>query len=224
MQLSFECVPEGLWSYKRPALFVGHPGHELRILGWLAENRPRVYVLTDGSGLNGPSRLPATSRLLEGFRAKAGEVFGPFSDVEIYHAILDREVGVFQSMVDRLARSLAEHNIDFVVADAAEGFNPTHDICRQLANGAISKARMLTGSSIANYEFCLTEWDTGHPPLHDHQCWHLRLEDRLLRLKLDAARGYAGLQLEVEQAIALKGGGIFQDRVPQKSDPIISRA
>ena len=33
----------------RTALFVAHPGHELRIYGWLERARPQVHVLTDGS-------------------------------------------------------------------------------------------------------------------------------------------------------------------------------
>ena len=210
MQLWFESVPDDLWSYKRPALFVGHPGHELKILGWLAENKPWVHVLTDGSGTSGLSRLPATTRLLEKLGAKPGEVFGPFSDAEIYRAILYKDLGVFCSIVDRLAHSLAEHGIDFLVADAAEGFNPTHDICRQLACAAVAKARTLTGRRIASYEFSLTEWETDGVVVHNRQCWHLRLGDRLLRLKVDAARDYAELRSVVDQAIALKGEEYFR--------------
>ena len=210
MQIWFEKVPEGLSSYRRPALLLGHPGHELKVLGWLAENRPRVYVLTDGSGLDGPSRLPASSRLLDRLDARRGRVFGLFSDAEIYRAILGQQIAIFQAIVDELAHSLVEHGIDFVAADAAEGFNPTHDICRQLANAAVAKARILTGRSIANYEFCLTEWDLKGTEKHDERCWHLRLEDRLLRLKLDSAREYAELKDEVEQALALKGEEYFR--------------
>jgi hypothetical protein len=210
MQLWFEKVPEGLCSYRNPALLLGHPGHELKVLGWLAENRPRVYVLTDGSGLDGASRLPATAQLLERLGARRGRVFGLFRDAEIYSAILRQEIGIFQAIVDELAQSLVEHHIDFVAADAAEGFNPTHDICRQLANAAVGKARMLTGRSIANYEFCLTEWERQGSQQHDDRCWHLRLEDRLLRLKLNAAREYTELRDEVEQAIALKGEEYFR--------------
>ena len=42
------------------------------------------------------------------------------------------------------------------------------------------------------------------------RCWRLRLEDRLLGLKLNAAREYAELKDEVEQAIALKGEEYFR--------------
>src|ERR1700733_13075391 len=69
-----ENVVERIWPFKRPAVFVGHPGHELRVLGWLAETRPRVHVLTDGSGASGCSRLPSTSRLLDRIEACRGEV------------------------------------------------------------------------------------------------------------------------------------------------------
>jgi hypothetical protein len=210
MQLSFDSVPDGLRSYKRPALFVGHPGHELRVLGWLAENRPRVHVLTDGSGLNGASRLHATSGLLDRLGARCGEVFGLFSDGEMYRAILDRKIGVFRSIVDRLARSWVEHGIDFVASDAAEGFNPTHDICRQLANAAVAKARLLTGRPIAHYEFCLTEWEQCGAAIHDRRCSHLRLSDKLLALKLDAAREYVELRDLVEQALGEKGEEYFR--------------
>jgi hypothetical protein len=215
MQLSPENVVERFWPYKRPAVFVGHPGHELKVLGWLAEKRPRLHILTDGSGAKGHSRLPSTSQLLDRLGAQRGEVFGLLSDGDIYHAILERKIALFSSIVDRLAQSLAEHGTDFVAADAAEGFNPTHDICRQIANAAIYRAQILTGRSIDNYEFLLMEWDLNrlihHQPVkHDRQCWHLRLRDGLLRRKLDAARGYSELRGEVEQAIALKGEEYFR--------------
>jgi hypothetical protein len=217
MQLSPESAAERFWPYERPALFVGHPGHELKVLGWLAEQRPRLHVLTDGSGAKGHSRLPSTSQLLDRLGAHRGEVFGLLSDADIYQAILGRKIALFSSIVDRLADSLAEHGTDFVAADAAEGFNPTHDICRQIANAAIYRAQILTGRSIANYEFLLMEWDLNrlinHELIkikHDRRCWHLRLGDQLLRLKLDAARSYSELRGEVEQAIALKGEEYFR--------------
>jgi hypothetical protein len=213
------------WPYKRPAVFVGHPGHELRVLGWLAKTKPRVHVLTDGSGPSGRSRLPSTFRLLDRMGTCRGEIFGLLSDADIYQAILGRNVPLFCSIVNQLANSLAEQGTDVVAADAAEGFNPTHDICRQIANAAIYRAQMLTGRSIANCEFLLTEWDLAglvdhelvnhdlvHHDLihHEDRRWHLRLGDELLQLKLDTARNYAELREEVEQAIAVKGEEYFR--------------
>ena len=99
MQLWFERVPEGLSCY--PGRVVSwSPGTRTAGSGWLAENRPRVYVLTDGSGLEGSSRLPATSRLIQRLGSSRGRVFGLFSDARIYRAILDREITDLPSIVD----------------------------------------------------------------------------------------------------------------------------
>lgn len=208
--MSVESVAGRPWTCERPTVFVGHPGHELKILGWLADKRPQVHVLTDGSGATGCSRLPASSALLNRMGARVGEVFGLLADADIYQAILEQKTTLFCSIVDQLATSLADHGTDFVAADAAEGFNPTHDICRQIANAAIYRAETMTGRTIANYEFLLTEWDLTGPVTHDARCWHLRLGDGTLRLKLDAAKDYAELREEVEQAIAMKGEEYFR--------------
>ena len=39
------------------ALILGHPGHELRVYGWTRSIRPLTFVITDGSGASGISRL-----------------------------------------------------------------------------------------------------------------------------------------------------------------------
>ncbi len=139
-----------------------------------------------------------------------GEVFGLLSDAEIYEAILEQNTTLFCSIVDQLATSLAEDETDFVAADAAEGFSPTHDLCRQIANAAIYQAETLSGRAIASYEFLLTDWDLNGPAIHDQRCWHMQLGDGLLRLKLDAAKEYSELREEVERAIGLRGEEYFR--------------
>jgi hypothetical protein len=61
---------------------------------------------------------------------------------------------------------------------------------------------------------------TNGVAIHDSACWHLRLGDRLLRLKLDAAREYAELRSEVEQAVALKGKEYFRIECLRKAASI----
>ena len=122
-----------------PALVVAHPGHELKVFGWLHATAPRVYVLTDGSG-GGTPRLSSTAKLLNQAGAVPDEFFGPISDGEIYRAILEKRIPVFLGIVDELAASFAANAIDFVAGDATEGFNPSHDICRALVNAAVAIA------------------------------------------------------------------------------------
>jgi hypothetical protein len=59
-------------------------------------------------------------------------------------------------------------------------------------------------------EFCLTEWERHRRETHDDRCWHLCLDDSLLREKLNAAAGYVELKAEIQQAIAAKGQEYFR--------------
>lgn len=219
MQISFLCGPEPISQYRNPALVVAHPGHELKVFGWLHASAPRVYVLTDGSG-GGTPRLSSTTRLLNQAGAVPDEFFGPISDAEVYRAILEKRIPIFLGIVDELAASFARNGIDFVAGDATEGFNPTHDICRALVNAAVAIAERVNRRIIANYEFCLTEWEQHCREIHDQRCLHLRLEDRLLDSKLASAAEYTELKKEIEQAIALRGEEYFRVECLRKvTDP-----
>src|SRR5258708_2726174 len=210
MTLSCLSTPESFRPFRRPALVVGHPGHELKVFGWMSEHRPLVHVLTDGSGRHGISRLPSTARLIGKAGAKSGEVFGPVSDAAMYRALLGKNTPFFLDILNAIAASLIQHDIDFVAGDASEGFNPPHDICRVLVNGAVALAERASDRAILNYEFCLTEWQQHCQERHDSQCMHQRLQDGLLRQKLDAAEGYVEMRDEVRQAIAQRGEEYFR--------------
>src|SRR5579884_2765375 len=104
-----DCVP-----VRRSALVIGHPGHELKVFGWMVAQKPLVSVLTDGSGRSGVSRLPSSQRLLRSVGATEGLILGFFSDAEFYTAVLERRIGCFTEIADLLARSFMEHEIGLV--------------------------------------------------------------------------------------------------------------
>lgn len=219
MPVHHECSPEPLERFHSPALFLGHPGHELKVFGWVAENRPIVYVLTDGSGCSGVSRLPSSAKLLTRLGARLSPVFGPFSDSEIYEAILQHNTSLFLGLVDRVAESLVTNRVDFVAGDATEWFNPSHDLARALLNAAVALAERTTGKAIANYEFCLTGWEQDRQERHGSQCYHLRLDDQLLQEKLAAATQYVEIKGEVQRALALRGEEYFRVECMKKVSP-----
>ena len=207
--LSCLFAPEPLDSYRRAAVVMGHPGHELKVFGWITEHHPRVYVLTDGSGQNGVSRLSATENLLAQLGSERVEIFGAASDVEIYEAILEQRVSFFLNILDALSESFVSHSIDFVAGDLSEGFNPTHDLCRELIDAAVALAQRSGKISIPNYGFSLTEGESSYAPSHDRDCMHLRLDRDLLHRKLQAAMSYAELSGEVQSAIQHYGEEYF---------------
>ena len=191
--------------YLRAALIVAHPGHELRVHGWLEAALPRVCVLTDGSGRTRRSRLDSTTRLLAAAGAAAGPVFGAMSDGELYEAVLDSRHSAFTRILDELASMLLREEIDCVAGDAEEGYNPAHDICRLLINAAVRLVGRTNGWRIANYDFTLVG-----PPGHCPEALRpgsirLELDEAAYARKLSAARNYPELQAEVEAALSGAG-------------------
>jgi len=185
-----------------PVLIVCHPGHELRVHGWLCEARPVVCVLTDGSGGGRPPRTESSRRVVTAARASVGPVFGEVPDAELYQKVIDRDWPFFLNLADRLAGVIAAVGPDVVVADAAEGYNPGHDVCRLLTDTAV----LLSGQSGLNLAFPVADLTLTGEPVR-----HLRLSPAALAAKHAAARGYAEMGDEVTAAVGRFGEGAFAD-------------
>ncbi|MCU1246578.1 MAG: uncharacterized protein JWN02_2488 [Acidobacteria bacterium] len=178
------------------ALFVAHPGHELRLHGWLELVSPVTFVLTDGSGHTSTSRLPSTTRLLKACGARPGSIYGRFSDRDVYRAILDRQVETFAATVSELAAELETEGVTHVVADSWELYNPSHDLCRVMADLAVEVIHERSGAVIGTFDF-----DTVHPRKPGVGAVTIVLDDAALERKLAAARGYVELRNEYEAAL-----------------------
>lgn len=176
------------------ALVIAHPGHELRVHGWVARNRPVVHVLTDGSGSRGRSRIESTRRLLEAAGARPGLLFGRFTDRDLYRAILANEWTLFADLSEELAEALARDRIAVVAGDAAEGFNPGHDVARLLVNAAVMR-RESEGARVVNLEF----------PLHGRAPGGIRLTAPEIERKLRAARDYPEMAEEIQATLDREG-------------------
>jgi hypothetical protein len=87
------------------------------ILGWVAETRPRIFVLTDGSGRHGAPRIESTAKVARAAGAEEGTIWGAFTDRAFYEAILSANVDVF---VDVAARAYPE-----LAAEAEAAFRGT---------------------------------------------------------------------------------------------------
>jgi hypothetical protein len=188
-----------------PVLIVAHPGHELRIFGWLERARPVVCVLTDGSGSGGEGRLDSTTRTLRSTCATPGAVYGPLSDRAIYAAMLGGDVDLFRRLADELAEVLAAQDTDCVVGDAVEGYNPSHDVCRLVIDTAVRMVGRTRGGMIPNYDFPLVGPPGQCPEPLRASAYFLHLDDAALGRKLDAADAYPELAGEVRAALGRFG-------------------
>ena len=99
-----ECPSPALRSRRS---VVAHPSHELRLHGWLEQTRPCVCVLTDGAGRSGEPRLTRTTEVLARAGATQGAIYGRFTDLEVYSAILNGD-GELSRVVEELAEMFVE--------------------------------------------------------------------------------------------------------------------
>jgi hypothetical protein len=197
------------------ALLIAHPGHELRLHGWLERERPLVLVLTDGSGRTGVSRLPSTLRVLERAGARPGPVLGRFRDRDLYGMLLAGANGPLAGLVEEIAAALADAGIQMMAGDAAEGINPSHDLCRLIGDAAALRAERQTGRAIALYDFLLD----GRPDRRAAGTLCLELDAAALERKMAAAHAYPEMAGEVAHALDRYGVEPFRIECLRPVDP-----
>ena len=141
-------------------LIFAHPGHELRAHYLMERTRPTVAILTDGSGSTGVSRAHHTTELLAETGARPAEVFCALSDRDAYAALMARDAEPFVTIRDRLIEMSLSAGHTAVVVDAAEGYNPVHDLCHWIGRAAAARASRL-GTQIEVFELDLVSHPDG---------------------------------------------------------------
>lgn len=185
-------------------LVFAHPGHELRAHHLMERVQPAVMVLTDGSGSTMVSRLEDSRALVDRAGGRAYATFGPLTDRAAYAALMDGDAGPFTAQVDVVARTLLTQDVQAVVVDAAEGFNPVHDVCHWIGVAATIRAR-LAGRRITLFELDLI----AHPdPPGDGL--RLQLDPPAFARKLEAISRYPALKAEAQTAFDRYGQDAFR--------------
>jgi hypothetical protein len=187
------------------ALVIAHPGHELRVYQWLCLTRPLCFVFTDGSGKSGKARLDSTTRLLEQNGARKGCIYGRLTDREIYSAIINGNLDLFIQLCEELVRELVHKEIDCVVGDAIEGYNPAHDVCRFMINAAVEIASRKRNQPLMNFEVSLTGETANWAEARVGEAIRIHLDEEGLSRKLEAAHGYHELAGDVDRILKREG-------------------
>lgn len=177
---------------------IGHPGHELRVWGWLTAVRPLVCILTDGSGSTGHPRLALSRAALERAGALPTSPFGELTDEGVYAALTSGDYGALLTVAHRLSMVILTRKVTQVACDAIEGYNPTHDVCGLLARAAVDVASV-QDPAVTVLEFAVADV----PPVVAGRSGTIRheLSASTLAEKVALARSYArtaGPMLEEE--------------------------
>jgi hypothetical protein len=96
-----------------------------------------------------------------------------------------------------------------VVADAAEGYNPGHDLCRYIVDAAIACARPGLPDTFRSFEIDLAAAPAAAGGGTDRGVC-LELDEAALERKLTAARAYLEMAEEVDAALARWGASAFR--------------
>lgn len=165
---------------------------------------PVVAILTDGSGSTGQPRLEETRQLLATLGARPGAVFGAMADGDVYRALMQSDSQPFLEIVDRLAAEIAASHADAVVLDAAEGYNPVHDLCHWIGRAALARV-CRPGHRIQAFELDLV----GHP---DQNGPGLRvvLGPAAFARKIGAAKRYRAVAADTAAAFDAFGMAAFR--------------
>jgi hypothetical protein len=203
-------------SFGAKALLVlGHPGHELRVLGFLARQRAEVCILTDGGGRAANSRLESSRRTIEEAGGGVGPVFGEWSDRETYRMLLEGDCRPLLAVAGRLASWFESREVSVVASDAWEGFNPTHDLCRTIVDAALRRASRQWRS----WAFPLDGPPNAAPPGVSGEPLEVDLAGAELELKMRLALDYQELRSEVSSAFERYGKAAFAREYLWRVDP-----
>jgi hypothetical protein len=185
-------------------LVLAHPGHELRAYHFLERVGPLVAVMTDGSGSIGTPRLDESRAVIARAGGRATPVFGMMSDREAYAALMAADARPFLPLLTTIAGSLTRARVQAVVIDAAEGYNPVHDVCHWIGRSAVAIARRL-GAAIELFELDLVSRPDG-----TGDGIRLVLDDEAFRRKLETVASCDALKSEVEAAFERYGRDAFR--------------
>jgi hypothetical protein len=207
-------------SPTRWLLIFAHPGHELRVHHVLERTRPAVVILTDGSGSTGASRASSTLELLARAGAVPAPVFCALRDQDAYGALMTRDAELFVNLCDRITELLLRTGTQAMVIDAAEGYNPVHDLCHWLGRAAAANARKV-GNPVDVFELDLVSHPNG-----PGTGLRVPLDESAFARKLAAIDRYPALASEAAAAFAQFGRDAFRveflRRVNEETMPLPS--
>jgi hypothetical protein len=187
-------------------LIIAHPGHELRLFDWMERERPLVFILSDGSGGAQSSRLDYSVAAIRGAGATLIEGSGQRSDRDWYAAILAGDISAFAQAAHAITAAALPMHVTLVVSDAADGYNPLHDLCQAIAGAVVARiARQSKGPKF------LVSPATADAMGTRSIAW--QLEDEAARRKRRAILANAPLAEEIARLLAEAPDALYTEQL-----------
>jgi hypothetical protein len=180
------------------ALFVAHPGHELRLHGWMSREKPICMILTTGSRSGSDTtRLQASAEVIEAAGGRSSELFGAVLDRDLYNFILAGDAAPFRRWKATLADILVSGRVTRLVIDGWQLYSVSHDLAHVMGRLAASEASRRLGHEIELLQYDVVPALLGGPIDVSSPACCVTLSDRELTAKLAAVDSYPGIELEL---------------------------
>ena len=192
------------------ALSIAHPGHELRLHGFIEQAKPFTFLLADGSGKDIPSLFTNAqdciyNAMMNDLNLSPKELASEkwmrilylsqkvedspnqyIKEEEIINEILEQRTGFFIFYINFLATNFIKWNIDYIVSDPREGYNVLHDICSIVTNLAVKLVKKVKDKKIIQYQYAL---NNKYENIGD-DCIHIVLDDLAIERKIKSIVNY----------------------------------
>jgi LmbE family N-acetylglucosaminyl deacetylase len=116
-----------------------HPGHELRCLASLQHLKAKIAYLTDASASTGHSRLQQSQKGLAAVGLSVKLVSFTQPDARLYQGLLAQDRHWLYRLFAETCEFLQEQAPELIITDAAEGYNPAHELGHFLTLAAAKK-------------------------------------------------------------------------------------
>lgn len=184
--------------HRRSAAFVAHPGHELRLHGWMSRANPVCTILTTGSRSGTDrDRLQASARIVESTGGQCSALFGVVLDRDLYRMILAGDAAPFQQWTETLAGMLVTNRIERLVVDGWQLYSVSHDLTHIIGRLAAERASRTLGYSIEVLQFEVVPALLAECPDIGKPAFDVNLSDDELDAKFAAIDSYPGIEFEL---------------------------
>ncbi|MES2907470.1 MAG: hypothetical protein V4691_10700 [Pseudomonadota bacterium] len=184
---------------------MAHPGHELRLFGWLQNVHPTVSILTKGSRSGFCGRVDASAKVVEECGAKRGKMFGAIYDRDFYQFVLGNDIQPFHDWIDALRDEFIDASPELVVADSWQTYNVAHDLLHVMARVALAEAGRRTGKASQFYDYAVVPDQLVPNIAHSKKDLSITLDAQLLQKKIHTAKIYPDIGEELEEIASLEG-------------------
>lgn len=182
------------------ALSIAHPGHEIRLHGFIEQTKPFIFILADQGD---PSQMKAMSNYLgfiykntkvlkrDGFyiikHLPENGVVDPeknyyLKDIEVQTAIHENNMPLFEYYTKKMANIFIGNDINYVIVDSSEELDAAHDLNRAMTDAAVKLVKKVKNHDIEVYEFNVLK-PFNHNISQECIVVYLTKEEQLRKLK-----------------------------------------